>query len=107
MYMSVRGKRRGGFSETDTGRTSPGDVSTHAGTKEGNPEGRGHQSPRSLDSYHSGPRGPGSPEAHPGADLRSRFPIGVVWIPTAADSSRSGASRGQSDHGREDAHHRS
>jgi len=35
------------------------------------------------------------------------FQIGVVWISTAADSSRSGASREHSDLGREDAHHRS
>src|ERR671925_2059590 len=65
-----RGERRGEFSEADSRRTGPRYVSTHAGTEEGNPEGRGHQSPRSLDSRYPRPCGPGSSQAHPGANLR-------------------------------------
>ena len=38
-------------------------------SKGGDPEGR-RQTPWSFDSRHSGPGGPGSAEAHPGADLR-------------------------------------
>ena len=47
-------------------------------------------------------------QAHPGADLRSRFPIGIVRIPTEADSSGSGAPSGtKRSLRREDTHHRS
>src|SRR6266576_5634640 len=53
----------------------------HAGAEEGDSEGRG-QSPRSFDSLDPRPGGPGCAEAYPGADLRSRFSIGVVWLPT-------------------------
>ena len=51
-------------------------VSAHAGAEEGNSEGRGQQSPRAFDSHHPRPRGSGGAQAHPGADLRSRFPPG-------------------------------
>jgi len=60
-----------GFSEPDPGRISHTHVSAQAGTKKGNTEGRGQESPRSVDSLYPGPRGPGSCQAHLGANLRS------------------------------------
>jgi RNA-directed DNA polymerase len=45
------------------------------------PKGRGQESPRSFDSGDPRSCGPGGSQAHPGADLRSRFPTGDVWIP--------------------------
>ena len=45
-------------------------VSAHASTEKGNSEGRG-KSPRPVDTCYPGSRGPGSAQAHPGADLRS------------------------------------
>src|SRR6266851_325612 len=51
-------------------------------------------------------RGSGGTQAHPGADLRSRFPIGVVWIPTETDSASSGEPSGSGDCGEQDANHR-
>src|SRR5258708_26133347 len=81
-----RRKRRGEFSSADPRRTGLKHVSAHASTEEGNSEGRGHQGPRPLDSLDPRSRGPVSTQAHPGTDLRSRFPTGVVWIPTETDS---------------------
>jgi RNA-directed DNA polymerase len=48
----------------------------------------------------------GGTQAHSGADLRSRFPIGVVWIPTETDSASSGQPSSSGDCGEQDANHR-
>src|SRR5215472_6293142 len=66
-----RGKRSGEFSGADTGRTGLKYVSAHAGAEEGNSQGRGHESLRSVDSGDPRSCGPGGTQAHPGADLRS------------------------------------
>jgi len=85
----VRSHRRrgsGGLSATDTGETGQQHVSANAGAEEGDSQGRGQQSPRAFDSDHPRPRGPGGTEANTGADLRDRFPTGIVWLPAETAS---------------------
>src|SRR5512142_2067191 len=52
------------------------------------------------------PRGPGCPQAHPGAGLRGRLPRRVVRLPPEADRSRGGAPGRRCDRPVQDARHR-
>ena len=56
------------------------------------PKGRG-ENPNYRDTDHPGSSGTGCAEADSGADLRSGFSGGIVWLPTETNATPSGATR--------------
>src|SRR5262249_19419308 len=64
-------------------------------SEDGDSEGWG-QSPHHFDSRDPRSSGPGSAQAHTGADLRGGFSRRIVWLSAQTDSASSGAESGAS-----------